>query len=197
MIRKLQIVLLVLLPIMAVTWELAPLQGSGGDRLSEIPLRGEHFQGTEVPPTAREIELLGGASIVKRHYLFDGRPFAVTVIDGTQNRKAVHDPSYCFRGSGGELIHDGHIDLPDGEARHLRVRQGAREFEVLLWFTDGRECYSGYLRYRIATALRKLTFGLSGPEPIFVMVRSPAEAHRRIDWERAARDWLPVFSPAI
>ena len=180
----------VLSMLMIVLWKLIPIS-TAEDRLKRIPLSGMRFHGIDVEVSPEEKQHLGEASILKRIYRFDGRKYWLTVVDGSKNRKAVHDPSYCYHGDGQQVDTDSKVDLGDGSGRVIRVQRNRGGFEQLTWFSDGETQYDGFLKYRLATAMRKLTFGKSGAEPVFVMVRTNAAPGEIVDWSGPAQEWFP------
>ena len=91
--------LLVLAVIFGLIWELNPLP-SALSRLERVPLMGSKFSGKPLPLNDAEQQALGKAHAIKRLYIYEGKQFIMTLTDGSRNRNAVHDPTYCFRGDG-------------------------------------------------------------------------------------------------
>jgi hypothetical protein len=142
------------------------------ERLARIPERGPGFASTAVPLTPAEREAYAGATLIHRHYVMAGREFFVTVIDGTHDRHTVHDPRYCFLGNGWRIASERELALPGGTANWMSARLGDRAADAVYWFSDGRRRYSSVVRYWIDTAVRRMTFGRSGPEPVLIFVQS-------------------------
>jgi len=160
-------------------------------RLDAIPLRGTGFSGQDLPIPESVREGLKGARHLQRRYAFQGRPYLVTVLDGSANRAAVHDPTYCLRGDGANVIHLGTVALANGTARRMRVETAQGESEVLLWFSSPESQFRSFTRYWAITAWRRLTLGKGGHEPLLVTVETEVEPGREADWIRSAQDWFP------
>ena len=56
----------------------------------------------DLPLTDGEKAIFTGVTMLKRLAIAGGDRAVVTVIDGTKNRHAVHDPVFCFRGAAGK-----------------------------------------------------------------------------------------------
>ena len=153
-----------------VAWETVPLRDARA-RLDALPSRGIAFASQEIPPGAVEKKIYGDARVLKRLYIAGRLRFAVTLVDGTYNRHAVHDPLYCFRGAGWEVIGEVRVPLPGGEGKLVRLGRNGETAEALVWFTDGRRRHASALRYWGETTLRRLTLGASGEEPVLVVIQ--------------------------
>jgi hypothetical protein len=151
-------------------WEAFPLQDAGA-RLDALPASGVAFASRDVPPGDAERRVYGEARVVKRVYAAGRMSFAVTLVDGTRNRHAVHDPLYCFRGAGWALAGERRVPLPGGEGRLVQLARKGEMAEALVWFTDGRRRHASPLRYWAGTTLRRLTLGASGEEPVLAVVQ--------------------------
>ena len=93
------------------------------------------------------------------------------VIDGARNRHAVHDPTYCFRGAGWEIAGDRPFELPGGTGKILSLHKGNETREAVYWFSDGCDRHAQVTRCWWQMALRRLTFGKSGPDPVLVLIQ--------------------------
>lgn len=162
-------------------WEGAQLPDASA-RLAALPLRGLGFIGQELPLKEVELKVFGKAEVVNRVYMAGGQKFVLTIIDGTNDRHAVHDPLYCFKGAGWTVSSRAAHLVTGGEAARLRLVQERREVEALIWFSDGRERHASALRYWWQTTLRRVTLGRSGEEPVLIVLQ-PAEGSS-LDWER-------------
>lgn len=160
-------------------------------RLGQLPPSGAAYQSVEIPLQPAETDFFRGARVVKRLYrLADHSSFVVLGIDGNGNRHAVHDPMFCFRGAGWEKAGSERVALTRGEGKWVRFVKGPEKWEVIYWFTDGQTQHASPLRAWLQSALRRLTRGLSGPEPILVLVQ-PGETGE-IPWTSAGR-WFSVL----
>ena len=93
------------------------------------------FPGRALEISESEQQLLGGAHAEKRLYLIDGEAWVFTMIDGSGNRHAVHDPMYCFVGDGWNVFDKQDASLPRGEGRHVKLNKAEKKLEVLYWFS--------------------------------------------------------------
>lgn len=152
-------------------WALYPLPDAV-QRLERVPRSGANFRSTDVALTPTELQALGRVNLVHRNYEVAGQSFYATLIDGTKDRHAVHDPRYCFQGAGWTVIAERKLALPGGEANWVRAMHGEREVQALFWFSDGAKRYTSVLQYWWQTTLRRMTFGHSGAEPVLVVLQS-------------------------
>lgn len=176
--------------ILASIWEFYPLP-SAQARLNSLPLAGKTFSGKEIELTPFEQKFFKGISIIKRLYHVDNKYFFVTVLDGTNNRHVVHDPYYCFRGSGWNIDSEKNIKLADGMATIVHISKDNEKREALFWFSNGASQYASPLKYWWQTTLRRLTLGFSGPEPVLIMIQPITQVY--VDWNAVAQDFKPLF----
>lgn len=162
-------------------WRLVPLD----DAQSRLQQLAQTAGGQEVPLSESEQRRLGEAVAVKRLCRIAGRDFLVTAIDGTANRRAVHDPTYCWT-----VVESSDLPVNGGYARLLRARDEGTEKEVLFWFSDGSKRYSSPVQYLFQTSLRRITFGRFGQEPLLILVEPAAPTH--VNWFRFldGAEWL-------
>jgi len=85
--------------------------------------------------------------------------------------QGVHDPLYCIRGDGWQVVGEQTLVVPGGHARRLTLARSDRRTEVVFWFTDGRERYDSAWRTWRQSLSRRLTFGRSGREPALVLLQ--------------------------
>ena len=168
-------------------WRFVPLRDAS-DRLARLPETNDGRAFRELEMTPGERERLGDARGVKRLYRVGGRDFMVTVVDGTKNRRAVHDPTYCWT-----IMQSHDQALDGGQGAVLRVVEEGVEKDVLFWFSDGRAKHASPVRYLLETSLRRATLGWSGAEPLLVLVE-PADG-RAVNWYRLLDDapWLATL----
>ncbi len=91
--------LLIIAVILAAAWRFQKLPDASA-RLNSLPKAGMGFASRELPITQTEREVYGNAQLVKRLYSVHNRLMVTIVIDGSNNRHAVHDPLFCLRGGG-------------------------------------------------------------------------------------------------
>ena len=162
-------------------WAFYPLP-SAASRLAAVPSSGATFASRDVALTPSELQVLGRVNLLHRQYQLGPRQFYATVIDGTKDRHAVHDPRYCFQGAGWNVLSERKLMLPGGEANWVRAINGDREVQALFWFSDGSARYTSMLRYWWQTTLRRMTLGRSGAEPVLVVLQSFGTGQP--DWSR-------------
>lgn len=175
--------------IVALVWPALPLS-SGSDRLGRLPVSGPGFQSKPIELTAVDHEFLGGARGVQRLVqLHGGGRLMVTVIDGSGNRHAVHDPTYCLAGGGWKIRRQQTVLLQSGEAIWMAMEKDGRTMESMWFFDDGKRQFTSPFAYWLRTGARRVTLGRSGPEPVLVSLRTlPGES---VDWHRVRQILLP------
>lgn len=170
--RQLSLTIAIALTLTAVcVWEFVKLPDAS-PRLAALPTAGLNYASRELPLTSGEKEIYGPARVVKRLYQVGRQRFVLVAVDGSRNRHAVHDPLYCFRGAGWIVSVAQDQPVPGGSARVVTLSQGPASAQAVYWFSDGRTRHASAPRYWWQTALRRLTLGRSGPEPILVLVHN-------------------------
>jgi hypothetical protein len=168
-----------LVPLSDAEARIAPLAAGPGQRMETLPLK------------PWEVDFFGEARV--RRWLSQGGGPAViaTVVDGSRNRRVVHDPAFCFRGAGWTVAADEPLALSNGEARRVILRREGSEMEAVYWFSDGRRAFGSPTHYWLETTWRRLTLGASGPEPVLVLL-VPAQG-RAPNWTEWLAHW-PQFT---
>lgn len=172
-----------------IVWQWAPM-ADASKRLAALPTEEQNVASRDLPLTEAESSIFGKANVVKRVYAIRDQKIVVVVIDGTHDRHGVHDPLYCFRGAGWTLEAQEELDLPRGKARYVRFTKGSTRTEMVYWISDGKRRHYSPTRYWGQTALRRLTLGSSGAEPVLVLLQ-PA-GREPIRW-REALDEFPAL----
>ncbi len=160
-------------------------------RLDAFPLRGEEFASREIPADPVEAPVIGEARLMKRLCQTETQRILLSVIDGTRNRHATHDPSYCLRGAGWEVTGSETIQVPGGEAAKVTLEKDGQSTEAVYWFSDGQTRHASPSLHWFRSALRRLTFGGSGPAPVLVLL-SPGEGSSPdwpLFWKQAPELW--------
>jgi hypothetical protein len=155
---------------LAFLWDLVPLPDAQA-RVNQLPMSGLGFTGLNVPLNETEKSIYGAAQVVKRIYRVGHRDFAVVIIDGTHNRHAVHDPTYCFRGAGWEISGERELSVPGGAAKIVTLQKGAETRTASFWFSDGQTRHGSVAWCWWQMACRRLTFGASGAQPVLALVQ--------------------------
>ena len=164
-----------------VMFQFIPLRDAAA-RIDAFPLRGANFASRELPLEPGEQAIMGEARLVKRLCQTASQRVVVSIIDGTRNRHAVHDPAYCLRGGGWEITTREQLAIPGGQAAKLTLTKAGQRAEALFWFSDGRTRHVSPTTLWLASAARRLTCGKSGPAPVLVLV-FPVEGGTP-DWSR-------------
>ena len=175
--------------VIALLWPTLPML-HGPDRLAEIPLQGPDFHSDPLELATADKEFLAGASAVQRIVRpRRGSPIMLSVIDGSGNRHAVHDPSYCLVGGGWVIRSQKEMAMPSGVANWISMEKNGATMEALWFFDDGKEQFTSPLKYWWRASLRRATRGRSGQEPLLVMLRVPPG--EQADWQRIRQVVLP------
>jgi hypothetical protein len=152
-------------------WSLQPVAGAA-ERLREVPLERGQFKGRDIPLTERELKVLGRVDLLHREYTAPWRSVYVTVIDGSKDRHAVHDPRYCFQGAGWKVLEERTRPVAGGESTWIAAERDGKPAEAVFWFTNGTERYSSVPRYLWEAMLRRVSFGHLGGKPVLVVVQN-------------------------
>lgn len=176
--------------LVGMLWQFYPLPDAL-KRMNALPLWGEGYIGKDVPLTPFEQSFFKDVNVIKRIYNVKGQDFFITALDGTHNRHIVHDPYYCFKGTGWTILSERPLHLPHGEATILEISKGEEKKEALFWFSDGKAPYSSAIKYWWQATLRRMTLGLSGQEPILVIVQ-PLH-NKPVDWDKFQQQFQALF----
>jgi len=171
---------------LGLLWQFFPLADASA-RLAALPERGIMMHSQEIPVTAAEDAIFAGATVLKRLVKVRSQAVVLTVIDGTHNRHAVHDPAFCFRGAGWEVEDELPFAVEWGEARRVALSRRGETAEALYWFSDGERAFGSPLGYWWRTTLRRVSLGASGQEPILIVL-TPID-DRPVDWDALLSGW--------
>jgi hypothetical protein len=175
--------------IITLGWPLLPVP-SAQQRLASIPRASPDFQSSPLELSAADRAFLGKAEAVQSLVAMrGGGRLVLTVIDGTKNRHAVHDPSYCFSGAGWQILTKKAVKVPSGDATWVCLAKDASKTEALWFFDNGKRQFTSPFEYWLETSRRRATLGRSGDEPVLVTLRSlPDEP---VNWDRVRQVLLP------
>jgi len=176
---------------LAILWESVPLKDSQ-DRLDTFPKSGFGFVTQEIPVSSVERRVFKECNLLKLYIRQGKQSYLLTAIDGTENRNAVHDARLCFIGSGWTITNERIVTIPGGNSAIITLEKAGRRREVMMWFSDGEYRYGSALKYWIASALRRLTFGMSGEEPIRIIIQPTDD--RALDWDDIINNLSPLWS---
>jgi len=174
---------------LGLLWQLFPLPDAG-KRLDALPQRGLMMVSEDLPVTAVEQQIYADARVLKRLVQVRGQRVILTIIDGTHNRHAVHDPLFCFRGAGWEVVGESGFPVEWGDAQRVNLLKRGEPAEALYWFTDGDRAFGSSLAYWWSTTLRRVSLGLSGAEPVLVVI-TPLD-QRPINWDLLLQNWPEI-----
>ena len=158
-----------------------------------MSLNGPGFTGQIVPLSEFERKFFNGVNVIKRVYTVEGQNYFLTVLDGTNNRHIVHDPYYCFEGSGWNITQVSLLSVPGGNANLVHINKDGAESQALFWFSDGTSRYTSPLRYWLEATLRRISLGYSGPEPVLIMIQPMNNNDKNINWHQTLNALHPVL----
>jgi hypothetical protein len=176
---------------LTIAWSTIPLHDAQ-DRLRCLPAAGPGFASRDLALAPDEAAVFGQARALKRIYQVRGERFVLTVIDGSRNRHAIHDPLYCFRGAGWQVTKNDTVPIIGGHAQAVTLSKDGEPRNALFWLSDGETRYTSPFQYWWQTTLRRLTFGQSGAAPVLVMLQ-PAGA-QALEWATLLDRFPAVFN---
>lgn len=157
-------------------WPRLPVLGDTHS-IDLIPLSGRGFMSREIPLAPFEIKQLGAARGIKRMVQSGEGAWVLAVTDGSLNRQAVHDPAYCFVGAGWKLLGRKSVPFVGGSASLLHLEKDGRSMDALVWFAaPGILPFDSMPEYWLRSTLRRISRGLSGPEPLLFILRPSGES---------------------
>lgn len=178
--------------VLSIGWKMIPLKDASA-RLASIATHGSGLSSREIPISSNEEEKLRGAQAIKRLYSYEGTMFSVSCVDGTGNRNAVHDPSYCLIARGWEVKDHRELALNNGCGSLITLESGDKTTEILYWFSRGTHSFHSMPRYWFESTFRRLTRGCFSSEPIQVVVQ-PYNHSGQFDWNDFAEIILPMLN---
>lgn len=184
--------LLVSAVLLSMVWPRLPMAGDP-DPLARIPREGIGLQSRDLEISPTEKKWLGGAAGLKRVYSFRGRLWLLAVTDGTNNRQSVHDPTYCFLGEGWKITGQSPMPLAGGSAMCVTMERNGETSRAIYWFYDGNTPFSSVVDFWIKSTIRRITRGLSGPEPLLFILR-PLGTDTAL-WQTSANEIAPLLLP--
>jgi hypothetical protein len=176
--------------VLGLTWQFFPVEDAKS-RLSSLPLTGAEFEGYNIPLSDGEKGFFKDVNVIKRIYEVQNKSYFITVLDGTKNRHAVHDPFYCFTGDGWKLKKRENIPSPKGHVGLLTLEKGSRTKEALVFFSTPKYSHSSAFTFFLQTTFRRFTLGKSSDEPILIVIQ--AEEGGKTDWVMFIKSMPSLF----
>lgn len=161
-------------------WQFVPLDDAK-ERLHALPLRGSSYSGQSIALTPSERAFFGETPVLKRVYRVKSQSVFVTMIDGSKKRSSVHDPYYCFTGSGWIVESKQDYPLSRGVASLLTLTKQGTKRQALFWFSDGERQFASPLQFWLATSIRRITLGYYSDEPVLVAIQPMGIED--VDWD--------------
>jgi hypothetical protein len=172
--------------LLSASWQFVQVPDASA-RLERFPKRAPGIDSRDMALTPAEAVVFHGTSAIKRLVAVQGVPVILTIVDGTRNRHAIHDPGFCFRGAGWRVASRETLPMDHGEACLFRLQKEGEAAEALYWFTDGQRQFAGPVEFWWRTALRRLTFGHFSDAPVLVILTSTAP--EPLDWPSLLQNW--------
>jgi len=176
-----------------------PLAQRSHGLLKDFPTQlGEWRMTRELPPSAREVELLETENIVTRIYRDRaGREItAVLVYDPSGDRKMAHPQEICLTATGLQLIEQRPVELygSDVTVQRLLMQRGDARSLYYYWYKAGNYQSGSYLGSQVRLALR----ALAGQEGGTALVRlsTPVSARLPDEADRLLQDFGRLMLPA-
>ncbi len=172
-------VILVVAVALTILLEAFPV-GSRPNPGMSLPMKAPLIYGENVELNSREMLIFGEGEVVKRLYHVAGNPIMVNVVDGKQNRHAVHDPIFCFRGAGWSIISESVMLSGKGEIRIMALSKNDEMTRVAYWFSNGERHYISPIEFWMRSFLHRATFGYWGDESVLVVIQLLSEGQKSL-----------------
>lgn len=171
---------------LGLTWEFHPLADASA-RLRGLGFRTANVECTDIALAPAEQINFKGTTVLKRVAMVGKECVVLIVVDGTRNRHAIHDPIFCFRGAGWEVVGQKPLPLSKGQGSLVQLHRGRGWAQAVYWFSDTETQFASPITFWWKTALRRLSLGRSGQEPVLVVLTSTSGAP--VDWPALIRAW--------
>ncbi|MEM6823109.1 MAG: exosortase-associated EpsI family protein [Verrucomicrobiota bacterium] len=138
----------------------------------ELPFKAPLVVGRLIPLEPIEQKMFSGAFVEKRLYQVAGAPVVVTLATAKTNRNAIHDPLFCYRGAGWNIIQESDVSTQEGKLRIVELLKEETRTSIAYWYSNGEIQYTSPIFYWFQTFLRRLTLGKASDEPWLIFVQS-------------------------
>jgi len=162
---------------LGLTWQYFPLENASG-RIQPVL---EKLGGQPVASAGWETSFFKDVDLHKRLFRSPGMNVFIFIIDATRNRHVVHDPLFCFQGSGWHITSSKEWPLSKGKGMIVCLERNGEKKEFGYWFSDGKMHYNSFFWYWIKSTLRRMTLGLSGQEAVLITI--DASGSKKPDWQ--------------
>lgn len=180
--RSLTILLLIAV-ICAFLWDVLPLHDAQA-RILALPKDGLGFSSQKMELNETEKVVYGEAQVLKSVYQTAWGNFLLILVDGSRNRHAIHDPTYCFTGAGWKVVDRRTVAVPSGKIGVLTLQKGPENRMAAYWFSDGKTRHNSALQCWWQTAKRRLTFGTISEEPILAVLQPLEKNPSTENWDK-------------
>jgi hypothetical protein len=151
---------------LGITWQYFPLENASA-RIRPVLAK---LGGEELPKIGWEASFFKDVDLYKRLFQNGDTTICIFIIDATRNRHVVHDPLFCYQGSGWKVTGSQEWPLPKGKGMIVSLERDGVTKKFGYWFSDGKECYNSFFRYWLTCSLRRMTLGLTGAEPVLITI---------------------------
>lgn len=176
--------------ILSLGWDYIPLANSV-DRLAQLRESGALIGAENLPLSAEDLAALKGAEAIKLCSHFEGRDWTLIAVDGTRNRKFIHDPQYCFQGTGWKCVEKKKLQLTKGKAEILKFTRDGETKLFAYWFDNGTRSFHSMPEFLFQATLRRITLGLSGHEPVFLTLYPSGNGPTLEEWKSVGQNLVP------
>lgn len=153
----------------SVVWSTHDLSDAN-QRVTNLPTSGLGLRGGAVAIDEHTKVVFGRATAIRHWYDLGGDGILLTVVDGTHDRHAVHDPLVCLRGTGWAVVDQTTAPVAGGTAAVVTITKHGETRQVAWWYSDGASRWHDTSSTWWHHALRRLSLGASAPASVMVLV---------------------------
>lgn len=156
------------------------------------PHTSNEFANKSIEPSMAEKNFHQSSDLYKKAFHINGQNVLVVIIDGKNDRHAIHDPEFCFKGSGWSISNSRKLPINGGQGNLIRLDKNGITSNCLFWFSDGHNKYSSFSQFVAATTLNKLKIWDTKSNLRAVCIQSfPGQP---VDFSRLSKDFDPVLA---
>lgn len=161
------------------------------ERVTRMATYGPGFALRPLPARTDDSAVFGTAPVRRFLLACEQGSFLMTVIDGTPNRHALHDPIYCVSGAGWQVADEREIKTNHGRVKALRLTKQGKETHLLYFYADGKRHWTSPTRTWVAQATRRVSLG-NYSDAILLVELQPYQKTLP-DWNQLVQT-LPILS---